>query len=81
MNRIAASRLFDVAIALDADICSFFKGIDAKACDGADASLSAVFVSPYGAQLAKVVASIASVKVRRNVVALVRALADEDKRG
>lgn len=80
VNRIASSRLFDVALALDADVCSFFKGLKAKATGGADASLSAVFSTPEGAQLAKVFAGIASVKVRRNVVALVGALAEEDKR-
>lgn len=76
VNRIAASRLFAIAGALGVNVCEFYGGASA----GANTLVTDVLSTPEGAQLVKVFASINSPKVRRNVVALVSALADEDKR-
>jgi transcriptional regulator with XRE-family HTH domain len=80
INRIAASRLFDVCAALDISVARLFEGIaGAKTKGTGDEDESAVpglLATPEGAQLATIFASIKSHKVRRRVVELVRSLAE-----
>lgn len=79
VNRIAASRLFDIAAALDVPVARFFEGlITARGvAEQAQDFTSDALATPEGAQLMSLFASIASLKVRRRIVELVRALAEE----
>ena len=81
VNRIAASRLFDISAALDMPVARFFEGLSPMRGGGvAEESESFVhdaLATPEGLQLIGLFASIQSPKVRRRVVELVRALAEE----
>ncbi len=82
VNRIAASRLFDIAAALDMPVARFFEGlIGGRAAAGVaepkETYASDVLTTPEGAQLVALFASIESPRVRRRVVELVRALAED----
>jgi transcriptional regulator with XRE-family HTH domain len=82
VNRIAASRLFDISSALDMTIARFFEGISPRAAGGgaedAEDFVHDALATPEGAQLMGLFASIKSPKVRRRVVDLVRALTEEE---
>ena len=86
VNRIAASRLFAISAALDMPVARFYDGLpvagDARgvAEEGADYIHDAL-ATPEGAQLMALFASIKSQKVRRRVLDLVKALADEGGSG
>ena len=85
VNRIAASRLYDIAAALDMPAARFFEGLSVGRSAGvaetrqdfADDILS----TPEGSQLVALFASIKSIKVRRRVVELVKALSEEGNEG
>jgi transcriptional regulator with XRE-family HTH domain len=81
VNRIAASRLFDISGALDMSISRFFEGLSSRsASGGAEASkdyIDDALATPEGAQLMALFASIKNVKVRRRVIELVKALVEE----
>ncbi|HYD73744.1 MAG TPA: helix-turn-helix transcriptional regulator [Candidatus Binatia bacterium] len=81
INRIAASRLFDISAALDMPIGRFFEGLPGRGAAGvAEAAkdyIGEALATPEGAQLMALFASIKSVKVRRRVIELVRALTEE----
>ncbi|HWA01281.1 MAG TPA: helix-turn-helix transcriptional regulator [Caulobacterales bacterium] len=82
VNRIAASRLFDISAALDMSIARFFEGLSPARARGVAEEeggfIHDALATPEGAQLMSLFASIKSVKVRRRVVELVRALAEEE---
>src|ERR1044072_3677753 len=71
LNRIAASRLFDIAAALDMDVCAFFDGLGVtpKSQDRA----KAILTTRDGAKLASLYAGF-SPNMRRKVLELVEAL-------
>lgn len=81
VNRIAASRLHDISSALDMPVSRFFEGMAAARAPGvAEVGrdyMEDVLATPEGAQLMALFASIQNVKIRRRVVELVKALADE----
>lgn len=81
VNRIAASRLFDIAASLDMPVARFFEGLTSARASGVAEShkdfVEDALATPEGAQLMALFASIDSPKVRRRVVDLVRALAEE----
>ncbi|HRP09928.1 MAG TPA: helix-turn-helix transcriptional regulator [Terricaulis sp.] len=82
VNRIAASRLFDISAALDVPIARFFENIAAVRGGAGVAESRREFVddalaTPEGAQLMALFSSIKNIKVRRRVVELVRALTEE----
>jgi transcriptional regulator with XRE-family HTH domain len=84
VNRIAASRLFDIAGALDMTIARFFEGISGKAGGVAESGKDYVadaLATPEGSQLMSLFATIKSQKVRRRVVELVRALVEDGSDG
>jgi transcriptional regulator with XRE-family HTH domain len=85
VNRIAASRLHDIAAALEMPVARFFEGLaGGRAAGGAEASKDYAddpLATPEGAQLIALFASIKSQKVRRRVVELVRALTEESTEG
>ena len=72
VNRIAASRLCDIAAALDTHPARFFDNPD-----GASVAASDSLASPEAVDLAALFALIKSVEVRKRVVALVQALAED----
>ncbi len=80
VNRIAASRLYDIASALDMSVARFFEGIAPHrgkgASDEEQGFIHDALSTPEGMQLISLFASIKSQKVRRRVVELVRALAE-----
>lgn len=82
VNRIAASRLFDISAALDLPIARFYEGLLSSRAGGVaephNEFVEDVMATPEGAQLMSLFASIQNVKVRRRVIDLVRALVDEE---
>lgn len=85
VNRIAASRLHDIAASLDMPVARFFEGLTAGRAAGVAESaqdyVDDVLATPEGAQLMQLFASIKSVKVRRRVIELVKALSEEATEG
>ena len=80
VNRIAASRLFDIAASLQQPVAKFYEGLSARAGGAAESRQNHVddaLATPEGAQLMSVFASIRSQRVRRKVLELVRTLAEE----
>jgi len=87
VNRVAASRLFELASALGVGLAYFFEGLTAgspqEGIRGGVAEEGQEFVydmlaSPEGQQLLQIFGQIRSAKVRRRVVELVRTLAEDD---
>lgn len=83
VNRVAASRLFELASALGVGLAYFFEGLTAGAAQDGVAEEGQEFVydmlaSPEGQQLLQIFGQIRSAKVRRRVVELVRTLAEDD---
>lgn len=86
VNRMAASRLFDIAAALDVPIARFFENLGAGraasgVAEGRREFVDDALATPEGAQLMALFAAIKSVKVRRRVVELVRALTEDGEAG
>lgn len=85
VNRIAASRLHDISLALDMPVARFFEGLLGRTAGGvAEAGsdyIDDALATPEGMQLMSLFASIKSQKVRRRVVELVRALTEEASEG
>ncbi len=85
VNRVAASRLWDVARALDVPVSYFFEGLDGSADahgmaeNGSDTPVFDLIASPDGAQLAAAYSTIDSPRVRRGLLELMRALANDDQ--
>lgn len=86
INRIAASRLFDIAASLDMPISTFFDGLTPARAPGGvaenegDSFIYDVLATPEGLQLVTLFSAIESPKVRKRVVELVRAIAEENTR-
>jgi transcriptional regulator with XRE-family HTH domain len=84
VNRIAASRLYDISSALDMPVARFFEGLAGRAHGMAESSqdyIDDALATPEGTQLMALFASIKSPKVRRRVLELVKALTDEAGEG
>jgi transcriptional regulator with XRE-family HTH domain len=81
VNRIAASRLHDIAMSLDMPVAKFFDGLGGRSAGGVAESsrdyIDDALATPEGAQLLALFATIKSRKIRRQVVELVKALTDE----
>ncbi|WP_343699635.1 helix-turn-helix transcriptional regulator [Caulobacter sp.] len=83
-NRISASKLYEIAAFLKAPIAYFFEGLADPADDQADAAdavavraVDSFLSTPEGFELAENFARIGPGRVRRQVLQLVRAMADE----
>jgi transcriptional regulator with XRE-family HTH domain len=78
-NRVSASKLWEIARALETSVSYFYEGLEA-----AEAALPAAanprahefLLSPEGLELAQIFPKLPRARVRRKVVELVRALAD-----
>lgn len=87
-NRVSASRLYEIAQILDCDLKSFFDGVeevitkkgakkaDKKVLDPSFKKTEAFAVSPTGADVMKAFGSIEDPKVKKCLVALVKAVAE-----
>lgn len=78
INRIAASRLLDCARALDIPIAEFYDGLE-RTRRGAkgEARAEELLAKPGVIELARLFVSIESIKIRRQVIELVRTMAGE----
>ena len=83
VNRIAASRLFDIAEALDMPVARFFDGLSSgrsgRTAQTAKSQIEAALATAEGAELMSLFGAIKSAKVRRRVVDVVRAIAAEQR--
>jgi transcriptional regulator with XRE-family HTH domain len=82
VNRIAASRLFHISAALDVPVGYFFEGLslthpDGVAEDAHEGLVMDALAMPESLRLLTLFASIKSVRLRRRVLDLLRALVDE----
>lgn len=80
VNRIAASRLYDIAHALDLPVAAFFEGLTSRRGSGAsiEDDSAAALAAPGAHELLRLYAGIANQRLRRRVLELVRAMNDED---
>lgn len=77
INRIAASRLYGAAVALDVSVARFFEGLDGGRDDTeANPSAEDMFLKPGVAEMARFFLSIESEKVRDLMLELMRAMAE-----
>lgn len=84
VNRIAASRLFQISAALDVTVGYFFEGLsvgraDGLAEEGPEGVVYEALATPDGLQLLTLYSSIKSPKLRRRVLDLLRALVETDE--
>ncbi len=81
INRVAASRLFDIAVAIDLPISRLFKGIGSSRhkslAEDAGSVLHEVLATPEGVQVLTLFSAIKSQSVRRRVVELIQAVVEE----
>jgi len=79
VNRIAASRLFAIARALELPVAMFFEGLNGKA-DRASArdDFASALITPGAHDLVRTYAAIRSPKLRRRVLDLIKAVDDDD---
>jgi transcriptional regulator with XRE-family HTH domain len=84
-NRVSASKLFEMARALETNIAYFYEGLASHPAPvGADKPRDAVqefLLTPEGIELATVFPQIPRGRVRRRILDLVRALAGEPDLG
>lgn len=84
VNRIAASRLYDIASALDMPAARFFENLSGTRPGVAESRqefVDDIMATPEGMQLMSLFSAIKSLKVRRRVVELVKALSEEASDG
>ena len=78
VNRIAASRLYDIGVALDMSVAQIFDGIaPARQTKRTEKDLYLALATPEGAEMMKLFSSMRSAKVRRRALELMRELAAE----
>jgi transcriptional regulator with XRE-family HTH domain len=81
-NRVSASKLFEIARALNTGVAYFYEGLAPGDELGSPASASldakAFMLTPEGAELAATFHRIGRSRVRRKLVELVRVLVDSD---
>lgn len=83
-NRISASKLYEIAAALEVSVTFFFEGLEDTARDdaagGRDRALrvSAFLASSEGLDWARAASAIRSEPLRRKVLELARAIAEDD---
>ena len=84
-NRVSASKLWEIARALNTSIAYFYEGLagseDVDASPLPNLGAQAFLMTPEGAELASIFPRLGRARVRRKVVELVRALADMEAEG
>ena len=83
VNRIAASRLWEMAKALGVPVGYFYEGLNVSgpgvAEEGAQDLVYDMMATPEGQRLLQIFGGIRSARLRRRVVELVRVMAEEDE--
>lgn len=77
VNRIAASRLWDISNALDVPVARFFAGFDARGAADPLGPLIELMATAESAELVMLFASINGSESRRRVISLVTALTND----
>jgi transcriptional regulator with XRE-family HTH domain len=85
-NRISASKLYEIAAALQTGTAYFFEGLadpaSAKSGEGVDPEserfVNAFLMSAEGLELAELFTRLASPRLRRRIVDLVRSMVEEE---
>ena len=81
-NRVSASKLFEIARALNTSVAYFYEGLSQADELGPPATSNldgqAFLLTPEGAELAALFPKLGRARVRRKVVELVRALAEAE---
>jgi transcriptional regulator with XRE-family HTH domain len=84
-NRVSASKLYEIAKTLQVPVSYFFDGLAAPAADGRDdvgeaanRVITAFLSTPEGLELAAIFPKIGKGRVRRQILDLVRAMADDE---
>ena len=84
-NRISASKLFEIAAALNVPVSSFFEGLGQVDEAGVSRTVDDIFArlmeDDEGAALAELFPQIRSAQVRRTLVRMVRALVADQSEG
>lgn len=86
-NRVSASKLYEIAAALQTQVAYFFDGLADPGADGdPDSEGTEQFVhdflmTPEGLELAGIFPKITRPSVRRRILDLVRSMADEEAEG
>jgi transcriptional regulator with XRE-family HTH domain len=84
-NRVSASKLWEIARALNASVAYFYEGLvsgeDLDISPSPNLNAHAFLLTPEGVELATLFPKLPRARVRRKVVELVRALADMDGEG
>jgi len=84
-NRVSASKLWEIARALNTSVAYFYDGLagsaDMDAAPMPDRSAHAFLLTPEGVELANLFPRLTRTRVRRRMVELIRALAELDDEG
>lgn len=84
-NRVSASKLYEIARALQTSVAYFFEGLadtqggHAGATDGAAEFMHELVMTPEGLELAALFPKLKRGRVRRRVLDLVKALAEDEE--
>jgi transcriptional regulator with XRE-family HTH domain len=85
-NRVSASKLYEIARVLDAPVSYFFDGLEEtsdpserNSLEALERSIGEFLQSDEGAELAEVFSRLDRARLRRQVLELVRAIADESE--
>ena len=83
-NRVSASKLYEMARALETSTAYFFEGLadpaapGARVAPGGQAHMQAFLLTPEGVELASTFPKISPPRVRRRILDLVRAMTEEE---
>ncbi len=84
-NRVSASKLWEMARALDTSISYFFEGLGEAALDSGGQPSSppahAFLLTPEGLELAAAFPKVRRARVRRRILDLVRAMTEDEDEG
>lgn len=84
-NRVSASKLYEIARALQTSVAYFFEGLadtqggQAGISDGAAAFMHELVMTPEGLELAALFPKLKRGRIRRRVLDLVKALAEDEE--
>ncbi|MEI7931435.1 MAG: helix-turn-helix domain-containing protein [Alphaproteobacteria bacterium] len=83
-NRVSASKLYEIARSLQTPVAFFFEGLNDPTQDGAYDPPADIFVHEFlmtneGLELAAVFPKVKKSRLRRRILDLVRAMAEEDE--
>jgi transcriptional regulator with XRE-family HTH domain len=84
-NRVSASKLYEIAATLQAQVAYFFEGLadpaiaaDEQAETGTEQFVHDFLMTPEGLELAGLFPKITRARVRRRILDLVRSMAEEE---